>query len=159
VKLGEAVAKWLPKGKVTDEMVEGAYRVSIANAASGGGARRPYAGALYTAELLRLELERKGGNCPKCGTPFLAVHVDTEHADFWYHKPDCACFRICAGCGRDMVMEGLVNEPDCQYCFPYGRPRVQEKKRKTRHAGGYQRDGKAAAAGDDDQGPAHGGET
>jgi hypothetical protein len=142
-------------GFITDSSVERGYRASI-SAARGN-----------TQVILALELERQGGLCPKCDTPWSKIEVDNVFGKFSYFQPNCNCFRRCEhvpvfkalrngtmrfagtspGCGRWLVTEGLLGIDHCTSCNPDGVHRETKKEPKG-GSGDYKRDGKSAAAGE-----------
>lgn len=52
-----------------------------------------------------LILERDGGVCHLCGTPWGAQIVTSHHANFTYHTPGCSCFPRCNHCGKALHRE------------------------------------------------------
>ena len=42
-----------------------------------------------------LMLERHGGNCPICGTPFKKLTINNEGGGFSFYQPACRCFPRC----------------------------------------------------------------
>jgi len=76
---------WLPKGKVTEAMVETGYQALVDDYAMDGN----------TAGLVALELEWKGVPCHLCKTPYRKVEVRNPFGEFDYHVPNCRCFKSC----------------------------------------------------------------
>ena len=69
--------------------------------------------------LQALDLEWKGGDCPKCGTPFEEQVVKNLFGDFKYFQPACLCFPMCKHCGDALLYEELARVPRCLNC---GKP-------------------------------------
>jgi hypothetical protein len=98
-----------------------------------------------TEILYALELERKGGLCPLCQTPYAKMFVDNIFGKFTYYEPACYCFKRCNLCGRFLVVEKLTDIGFCTTC--YKKDPIEKHKEKRMGKPGF-RDGKAEAAGD-----------
>ena len=140
---------WVPFGYIEESMVEVAYQACV----------KEYTAKGNTAGLKALELERKGGLCHYCDTPFQEVVVDSQYGHFSYFEPSCQCFKRCLktpiedrnpkhteGCGRWMVEERFRNLTLCLRCYGETREHkeVVKKSRKKEYGG------KDASAGEAD---------
>lgn len=73
------------------------------------------AGGLADGYQLQLAYEIKGGDCKKCGKPWVKVKVNS-YAVFEYYKPACSCFPRCPLCGRVLMAEVYNLDELCSSC-------------------------------------------
>jgi hypothetical protein len=116
----------------------------IENAEVEAGYQKCCAAARGNTQLLvALELERKGGPCPLCGTRYAKMDMDNPFGKFTYFEPACYCYKRCDICGRHLVAERFQAIGHCTTCFPRGVEKARKDTSKHKKL-----DGKGAAAGE-----------
>ena len=70
-------------------------------------------------QLRHIELEAKGGKCPKCSVPWIIKKINNIFCHFEYYQPDCTCYPVCPFCGYYLMYEIEVNIPVCTNCNHY----------------------------------------
>jgi len=73
-------------------------------------------GLLSHAELTQIELEAKGGACPKCSRQWVKRQVDNIFCHFTYYETGCTCYLACYNCGCYLMREAIEDIPYCTNC-------------------------------------------
>lgn len=129
---------------VTDELVEKGYQ-------------RVIDGPDFVAQAAALE--RHGGPCPLCRTPFAKIEIKNEYGDFSYYQPACYCYKRCQrvqfphghvqGCDRYLIAERLAGIDFCTTCNHEDPKRPTAKRTDTGYKTARKATGKDAAAGEE----------
>jgi len=67
-----------------------------------------------------LHLEKSGGPCPRCGTPWNRIDVDYGPFRYHYFDPDCDCFPRCPECGTSWHREVAAGNQRLDKCTSCG---------------------------------------
>ncbi len=66
-----------------------------------------------------LMVEARGGDCPRCGQPWVAKTTKNRFAEFVWYDPACRCYYRCPACHRslhELEEAGKLTSDHCPYC-------------------------------------------
>ena len=70
-------------------------------------------------QLRQIELEAKGGGCPKCDAPWVSRVAQNLFCKFKYFEPGCTCYPVCPFCGCLLMREIEEGIDYCTNCLHY----------------------------------------